>query len=73
MRWGELVPVGGWGQKLSGLTYIDVRATFDKIDTDGSGTLDRHEVERAAQELGHGIRWAGARRGNGEDGRERRR
>ena len=53
MRWGELVPVGGWGQKLSGLTYIDVRATFDKIDTDGSGTLDRHEVERAAQELGH--------------------
>jgi len=29
-----------------------IRATFDRIDTDGSGTLDQEEVAQAAQQLG---------------------
>merc|ERR1712124_37224 len=29
-----------------------IRDTFDAIDSDGSGTLDRDEIQRAAQQLG---------------------
>ena len=46
----EFMVVSSTAEKVE--TTIDVRATFDKIDTDGSGTLDREEVERAAQGSG---------------------
>ena len=40
------------GAKLRASTFADLRALFRELDTDGSGFLDMHEIEHAAQRLG---------------------
>ena len=43
-----------WGDRmgsLGGMSEAELKAVFVRIDTDGSGLLDRQEIERALRKM----------------------